>query len=152
MERFHKNHSCSYDVKKGYICPEIDTVYPMCDAGPWLGVPTPYKQRGGGPAPILGSETKDKKIYSESRLTKDYHEVKKYLGEIISGDKQNTSNRENETHGFYYDISEPKIGGRQVHGSHNNYTVPPRIMYRDVTSFQNKKFDCNQPKWCNKCL
>lgn len=51
--------------------------------------------------------------------------------------------------GFYADLSQPAIGGRPVYGVHDN--IVPNDLRVNYINMADRRFDCQQPYWDNKC-
>ena len=56
--------------------------------------------------------------------------------------------------GYYMDLTAQPIGNRPVHGVHDNYNHYPNTMNpkKDKGNVLDRRFDCQQPYWGEKCL
>jgi hypothetical protein len=50
------------------------------------------------------------------------------------------------TVGYYFDFSQPPVGGRPVINNYNKYVYPAARI-----NLQNNKFECRQPTWGPDC-
>ena len=56
-----------------------------------------------------------------------------------------------EAPGFYFDISQPPIGGRPVI-VHSNRQDIPNMLLVNTTNLPGINFDCRQPCWGSNCM
>lgn len=52
--------------------------------------------------------------------------------------------------GYYLNLEEAPIGGRPAHSAHDNFH--PNNITNHSGHLLDKKFDCQQPFWCERCL
>jgi hypothetical protein len=60
------------------------------------------------------------------------------------------NNRGTPISGYYLDVSAPAVGNRAAHSTYNN--MSQRTVGPDNGNLLNRKFDCQQPFWCEKCM
>jgi hypothetical protein len=59
-------------------------------------------------------------------------------------------NRVTPITGYFLDVAAAPIGNRPVHSRHNN--MEPNVPAADNGNMLDRKFDCQQPFWCEKCM
>lgn len=61
-------------------------------------------------------------------------------------------NEATQPSGWYNDLTGCAIGNRPVRGEHDQYYKIPKTLTQDRGNLTDRKFDCQQPYWCSKCM
>jgi hypothetical protein len=95
---------------------------------------------------------KTKGRYSLNSNSPLFNDMLNHIGD--SSTSHDSSNYKNghgtPINGYYLDLASAPIGNRPVHGTHDNIKVNDQTVRNG--NLIDRKFDCQQPFWCEKCL
>lgn len=73
-------------------------------------------------------------------------------GSVKFNDDRQYKNNSTEISGFYSDMTACAVGNRPINAVHDNNLNIPKTLTGDRSNMKGRKFDCQQPFWCSKCM